>query len=156
MWVERIVAEGNDIALIQNLRNWIMTANFLASTSILVVGLLGAALSSSALSTLSSEINVIGSSDPRLVHIKVLLLVIAFLFAFLHFSICLRSLTHTSFMTAQGAEGAVAELDKGAFHYTVGVRSYYAAIPLGLWFFGPLWLLLGTVALIAMLCVVDA
>lgn len=42
-------------------------------------------------------------------------------------------------------------LDRGALHYAWGLRGYYLAAPLLLWLFGPLWLLLGAIALVAVL-----
>jgi len=46
-------------------------------------------------------------------------------------------------------------LDRGGLHYTLGMRGYYLTIPLALWLFGPLWLLVGTLLLIIILYQLD-
>jgi uncharacterized membrane protein len=38
-----------------------------------------------------------------------------------------------------------------AGHFTLGMRGYYFAVPLTLWLFGPIWLLLGGAGLTAAL-----
>jgi|GEM_PF-6602395 len=70
---------------------------------------------------------------------------------------------HTGFMInlPTGDDGGVKVddvikiLDRGGTHYTLGMRGYYLAIPLALWLFGPLWLLSGTLLLIATLYWLD-
>ena len=52
-------------------------------------------------------------------------------------------------------EDVIKILDRGGTHYTLGMRGYYLAIPLALWLFGPLWLLSGTLLLIAVLYRLD-
>ena len=52
-------------------------------------------------------------------------------------------------------EGVIKILDRGGTHYTLGMRGYYLAIPLALWLFGPLWMLTGTILLIAVLYRLD-
>ena len=41
------------------------------------------------------------------------------------------------------------------FNFTLGMRGYYLAIPLALWLFGPLWLMSGTLVMIAVLYRLD-
>jgi hypothetical protein len=40
-------------------------------------------------------------------------------------------------------------LNHGAIHYTLGMRGFYFSVPLVLWFFGPLWMLTGSLVLVA-------
>ena len=54
-----------------------------------------------------------------------------------------------------GPRGAIVDLERGAFHYMIGIRSYYLAMPLALWFFGPSWMALGTASLLVILWRVD-
>lgn len=161
-WVERASRNGDDILIVQNLRNWIMAANFLASTAILfVLGLISTVFSLDSISSKAHMLNMYGSHSDELLVFKILLLTMCFLAAFFNFSLCLRSMTHASFMTGLGPEhvlgkrGAIQELELGAFHYMIGIRSYYLAMPLALWFFGPLWMGLGTVILLCILWRVD-
>ena len=46
-------------------------------------------------------------------------------------------------------------LDRGGRHYSLGMRAYYLTIPLALWLFGPLWLVAGSLLLIAVLYKLD-
>ena len=152
----------NDILIIQNVRNWIMAANFLASTAILfVLGLLSTVFSLDKISSKAHMLNILGSHPDQLLLFKILLLTVAFLGAFFNFSLCLRSMTHASFMTGlgrkhvMGPRGTIGELERGAFHYMIGIRSYYLAMPLSLWFFGPSWMAIGTLCLLCVLWRVD-
>ena len=52
-------------------------------------------------------------------------------------------------------EAVAATLNHGALHYTFGMRGFYLAVPVGLWLFGPLWMLCGTVVLIGVLQRLD-
>lgn len=52
--------------------------------------------------------------------------------------------------------GVVAEvLNHGALHYTLGMRGFYLAVPVGLWMFGPLWMLTGTLVIVWVLNQLD-
>lgn len=46
-------------------------------------------------------------------------------------------------------------LNHGALHYTLGMRGFYLAIPLGLWLFGPFWMLGGSVLAVFVLYRLD-
>jgi uncharacterized membrane protein len=52
-------------------------------------------------------------------------------------------------------EDDVEVLERSGTHYTLGMRAYYITAPLALWLFGPLWLLAGTVLMIASLHRLD-
>ena len=102
-------------------------------------------------------------NDPYMTKSVILLEIgiVIFLVAFFNFSLCLRSLTHAGFMTglgvdnAFGPDGAFEELERSAFHYMVGTRCYYLAIPIALWLFGPVWMAIGTGALLLIMNRVD-
>ena len=46
-------------------------------------------------------------------------------------------------------------IDRGALHYTLGMRGFYAAILVTLWFFGPVWMLGGTLLMLGVLRWLD-
>ena len=52
-------------------------------------------------------------------------------------------------------EDVIEMLQRGGVHYTLGMRGYYLSIPLLLWLFGPLWLMAGTLVLLAALRRLD-
>ncbi len=62
VWVDRMIAQSDRILAVQTLRNWMMSATYLASTAILIAaGLLGFLVSVDKLSVLVQELNVLGS-----------------------------------------------------------------------------------------------
>jgi uncharacterized membrane protein len=49
----------------------------------------------------------------------------------------------------------VAVLDRASQYYSVGMRTYYLSVPLILWLFGPIWMLIATLILLAILNHLD-
>ncbi len=49
------------------------------------------------------------------------------------------------------AEAVTRVLNHGVLHYTIGMGGFYLAVPLTLWLFGPIWMLAGSLLLIAVL-----
>lgn len=159
-WVRMIMAERRDILAVQTLRNWTMAATFLASTAILVsLGALNVALSTEKMTEVSDFLNLFGSHHVTLWATKLLILAIAFFFAFFNFTLAVRYYNHVGFMINVPAESdgqtasqiagqiAIKILNRGAMHYHLGMRAYYIAIPLTLWLLGPTWLVLGSLVL---------
>jgi len=164
LWVQNIMDGGKEILAIQTLRNWTMAATFLASTAILIgLGTFNLAVTADKQGELSLLISQFGNDHPGLWLGKLILLGADFLFAFFNFTLAVRYFNHTAFMISlppdTGAEISVGDvvdiLDRGGTHYTLGMRGYYLAIPLALWLFGPLWLLAGTLLLVAALFQLD-
>ncbi|MEZ5668767.1 MAG: DUF599 domain-containing protein [Alphaproteobacteria bacterium] len=163
-WVHMMAGGGHDLLAIHTMRNWIMSSTFLASTAILfALGLLAAAFTSDKLSAFAHALNLLGSTSQGLWLFKSLALVVAFVLAFYAFVLAVRAFVHFGFMInvigsqdrGVAATNAADELERGATQYWIGMRCYYAAAPLALWLFGPLWMLFGTLALIWVLRHVD-
>ncbi len=163
-WLEYYAGARHEILVVQTLRNWLMSATFLASTSILLaLGLLGIMTTSDKLSGLSQELNSLGSSDAYLLPIKFTLLLILFMTAFFAFAFSIRFLTHAGFAvnlpktveTEASRLTQDGELERGALCYFVGLRCYYLSIPLALWLLGPLWMLAATGFLLLVLLKFD-
>ncbi len=153
-WVDRIMSRGDGILAVQTLRNWVMATSFLASTAILIaVGLLGFLVSVDKVSALLHEINLFGDQSDSLVTVKLALLIVNFLLAFFNFTLSLRfynyvALSMNAVDPAGGSaarDSAIRFLEAGASHYTLGMRSYYLAIALVGWLFGPVWLLVAVI-----------
>ena len=165
LWVHAIMKGGKDILAVQTLRNWTMSATFLASAAILIgLGVLNIAVTADKQGALSLQLmSEFGSGHPGMWVGKLILLSADFLFAFFNFMLAVRYYNHTGFMinlptddnTEIDADDVIAILDRGGAHYTLGMRGYYLAIPLALWLFGPLWLLGGTLLLIVTLYRLD-
>ena len=94
---------------------------------------------------------------------KLMLLGVIFFFAFFNFTLTIRYYNHAGFMInileahdpTVTAETVAATINHGALHYTLGMRGYYLAVPVGLWLFGPVWMLCGTFVLIWVLQRLD-
>jgi uncharacterized membrane protein len=163
-WVEMVQSGNHDILAVQTLRNWIVSATFLASTSIIfALGLIGAVFTTDKLSQVAHELNFLGSQDTQLLLVKTLLLFLNFMVAFFNFSLAIRAFIHAGFELNLRSEQeqnitrglADAELQRGALNFTLGMRGYYFAIPLTLWLFGPIWMLVGAILLVGILYRID-
>ena len=161
-WLELNGAESRELVAVQALRNLIMSATFFGSTAVLLaVGILGAVFATENHFTTVHSLNVLGVQTESLWLLKGLLLAGVFLGAFFNLSLAIRSLNHLTFLLPchwRGeipSEEAAREMDRATLRYALGVRGYYLSIPLVLWFFGPLWMLTGTVLLVITLRRVD-
>jgi uncharacterized membrane protein len=163
-WAQTIMQERRDVLAVQTLRNWIMASSFLASTAMLIsLGIINTALKPSGFSVISHALNVFGTRSETLWLIKMLLLVIVFFFTFFNFTLAIRYFNHASFgLGIPDQSDGIANHDfmthiinSGSFHYTLGMRGYYLSIPFGLWIFGPVWMLGGTVVLLLVLYKLD-
>ena len=164
LWVHSIMEGKKDILAVQTLRNWTMAATFLASAAILIgLGIFNLALTADKQGELSLMMGPLASEHPVLWTAKLILLGIDFLFAFFSFTLAVRYFNHTGFMinlpcnddTEIRVKDVVEILERGGTHYTLGMRAYYMTIPLALWLFGPLWLMAGTLLMIASLYRLD-
>lgn len=164
LWVQAIMAGKKDILAIQTLRNGTMAATFLASAAILIgLGIFNLALTADKQGELSLMMGPLASDYPGLWTAKLILLGIDFLFAFFSFMLAVRYFNHTGFMinlpvddnTDISVNDVIEILERGGTHYTLGMRAYYMTIPLALWLFGPLWLMAGTLLMIAILYRLD-
>ena len=164
MWVKGVIRDKRDILAVQTLRNQVMAATFLASTSILVsLGLLSAAFRPGVFSDVSHALNLLGTKTETLWMFKLMLLGILFFFTFFNFTLAIRYNNHAGFMIntfehndATVSEEAVTQVvNHGALHYTIGMRGFYLSVPLALWLFGPIWMLAGSLVLVSVLYRLD-
>jgi len=163
-WVKGIMQGSKDILAIQTLRNWTMAATFLASTAILIgLGIFNLALTVDKQGELSLLMSQLSNNHPFIWMSKLILLGVNFLVAFFNFALAVRYFNNTGFMINLPADPAssisaadvVEFLNRGGVHYTLGMRGYYLSVPLALWLFGPLWLLAGTLLILAFLYRLD-
>jgi uncharacterized membrane protein len=164
-WVENIMNRRDGILAVQTLRNSMMAATFLASTSVLmIIGALTLSEQGDKLRTTWEMLNVFGTTDPRLWLIKMLVLLVDLLFAFFGFAMAIRLFHHVGYMInapqnvnliAADPAHVSAHLNRAGFFYSVGMRAYYYTVPLLFWLFGPLFMLAGTIALIVTLYHLD-
>jgi uncharacterized membrane protein len=164
MWVKDVIRENRDILAVQTLRNQVMAATFLASTAILIsLGSFSAAFRPGVFMEVSHALNVLGTKTETLWMFKLMLLGILFFVTFFNFTLCIRYYNHVGFMinTFQSnddtvsAEAVTQVLNHGALHYTIGMRGFYLSVPLALWLFGPIWMLSGSLILVAVVYRLD-
>ncbi|MEC4747099.1 DUF599 domain-containing protein [Methylomicrobium sp. Wu6] len=159
-WVDMVAKNGKmDILAVQTLRNSVMAANFMASTSVLlIIGTLN----------LSDKIEkwayawqpgmAAESMAGELWLIKLGLLLFDFFIAFYCFTMAIRYFNHVGYMinllggspeAGVSYQQVCAYLNRAGAYYTYGTRSFFFSLPLVLWFFGPYSLVLATWILIA-------
>lgn len=166
-WVRHMLTrQPGDVLAVQTLRNSLMSASFLASTAILLVaGLLSFILTNkNSLENFNHVLDMLSNGHPHVVLSRLLLLVVTFFFAFFNFALTVRYYNHVGFMLNAGGrmdghalpeEFMIASLQRGAFHFTLGTRAFLLILPFGLWLLGPVWLLLGSVVLVAVMWRID-
>ena len=164
MWVKGVIRDRHDIMAVQTLRNQLMAATFLASTAILIsLGSFSAAFRPGVFSEISHALNMLGTKTETLWMFKLMLLGILFFVTFFNFTLAIRYYNHAGFMIntfehndATVSEEAVTQVvNHGALHYTIGMRGFYMSVPLALWLFGPVWMLVGSLILITVLYRLD-
>ncbi|MDA8137084.1 MAG: DUF599 domain-containing protein [Desulfobacteraceae bacterium] len=163
-WVRSIMHNKSDLLAVQTLRNGVMASNFLASTAILIdLGLLSVVFKPSFFQEVSYSMSLVGTHNQALWLFKLMVLVVLFFYAFFNFTLTIRYYNHAGFMInileahdpTVTPEVVAEALNLGALHYTLGMRGFYLAVPLGLWMFGPLWMFCGAVILVLVLNKLD-
>jgi uncharacterized membrane protein len=163
-WVQIIVDKRRDILAVQTLRNWVMASTFLASTAILIsLGLVASAFRTEITSSATQTLNVFGHPSETLWIIKLFVLSALFFYAFFNFTLSIRYYNHAGLLInvpqdlepSSNVDAVTSILNHGALHYTLGMRGFYLAIPLGLWLFGPFWMLGGSVLVVLVLYRLD-
>jgi uncharacterized membrane protein len=164
MWVKGVIIDKRDIMAVQTLRNQVMAATFLASTAILIsLGLFSATFRPGVFNEISHSLNLLGTRSQTLWMLKLMLLAVVFFITFFNFTLAIRYYNHAGFMinTFEENDATVSEktvtrvLNHGALHYTIGMRGFYLSVPTALWLFGPIWMLAGSMALIAVIYRLD-
>ncbi|XP_073302347.1 uncharacterized protein [Primulina huaijiensis] len=166
-WVASIMKdnEKKNILAVQTLRNTIMGATLMATTSILLCSGLAAVISSTY--SIKKPLNdvVYGAHGEFMVALKYVTLLLILLFSFLCHSLSIRFINQVNFLIncPPGNEsggivtaGYVSELlERGFLLNTVGNRLFYAALPLLLWIFGPVLVFLCSVTMVPVLYNLD-
>jgi uncharacterized membrane protein len=161
-----VISKGNrDILAIQTLRNSVMSASFMASTSILLM--IGTLNISEKVGQWALDWHPYGIAQiysAELWQIKLGLLLLDFFVAFYCFSMAIRFFNHVGYMINLPADTSIdvdlskqtcVYLDRAGNYYSLGTRSFFFSLPIILWFFGPYFLMLATLVLIGGLAMLD-
>ena len=154
-WITEFSGAKDCIVVVQTLRNTIMSASFLASTSVvLIMGSLNLLPHIHSLDKIIKLVNMFGSPNPDLEMIKILLAIIILSYSFFHFTCYIREANYLSFMLNVPKH----QLDKiegcdsrdllaniflhAGIHFSLGMRGYYFLFPLFMWLFSPILMIL--------------
>jgi uncharacterized membrane protein len=155
-WVAAVMQQSKDILAVQTLRNSTMAATLMASTSVvLVLALLNILLQSHTL-----------AADSRA---KLFCALLALFVAFFQFAMAIRLYNHVGYMlglpmntelmntepSALSASRIVVYLNRGASHFSLGLRAYYAFVPLVVWFFGAWPFVIATAGVVLVMFLID-
>ena len=163
-WVATIMGERRDILAVQTLRNWVMASSLLASTAILIaLGILNTVVRPSGFQEITHALNIAGTRSETLWVVKLMLLAVVFFLGFFNFTLAIRYFNHAGYgLGLPDTHAGVAShefvtevVNHASLHYTIGMRCYYITIPLGLWIFGPTWMLIGSILLVMVLFRLD-
>ena len=166
LWVEYVMANpSRDVMAVQTLRNFTMSATFMASSAaLLILGTLTLTSQGETLARTWHAVSLGGSSSPELWIVKIMTLLCAFIVAFFAFTWTVRLLNHVVFMInvpdaashpGLGPRHVAYRLVRAGHFYSVGIRAFLAAVPLAFWLFGPLYLVIATIGLVFVLHYVD-
>lgn len=166
LWVANVMNNpGKDIMAVQTMRNFIMGASLMASTAaLLIIGTLTLSGQADNISKSWHVLNQFGTHAAELWIIKVLALLLDFIVAFFAFAMAVRLSNHVVFMINVPNHDAHQELTparvgrrliRAGNLFAIGMRSFFFAIPLVFWLFGPVLLVVATAGLIIVLYHVD-
>ncbi|XP_047182702.1 uncharacterized protein LOC124848921 [Vigna umbellata] len=155
--------DKKNILAVQSLRNTIMGATLMATTSILLCSGLAAIISSTYSVKKPLEDTVYGGHGEFMVSLKYVTLLSIFLFSFFCHSLSIRFINQVNILinTPQDPLSLVSPeyvhqiLEKGFLLNTVGNRLFYAALPLLLWIFGPVLVFLCSLTMVPVLYNLD-
>lgn len=148
--------EKKNILVAQSLRNLIMGSTLMATTSILLSAGLAAIISSTYSVKKPLDDVLYGAHGEFMEALKYVTLLTIFLFSFFCHTLSIRFLNQLSLLicTPQDAISLVTPdylnviLERGTTLNTVGNRIFYSALPLLLWIFGPVLVLLCSLAML--------
>jgi uncharacterized membrane protein len=157
--------DNMNILAIQTLRNSVMAAYFMASTSILLI--IGTLNISEKIGQWALDWHPHGLAQhfsAELWQLKLCLLLLDFSIAFYCFSMAIRFFNHVGYMINLPVDASsdnglykktCAYLNRAGRYYTYGTRAFFFGLPIILWFFGPYFLVFATLRLIGGLAVLD-
>jgi uncharacterized membrane protein len=165
-WVKAIMETGKaDVLAVQTLRNSVMASSFMASTAILLlIGSLSLTGTSDHSAKLWHALNVSGATSDAAIAWKLVFLVLDFFIAFFCFAMSVRFYNHVGYMISippaavqQTVSPALvtAYLNRAGLFYFLGIRSFFYAVPLVFWMFGPTFMVVATVVLVGALYPID-
>jgi uncharacterized membrane protein len=163
-WIDTHSGGKGDMVVVQTLRNMIMSASFLASTAVILI--MGAFNLLQTLDTSGKSLTTLaisGHSDPSVEAFKILLIIIILSYSFFNFTWYIREVNYMSFILnipksqLDEIEGhdSITQIAQmfltSGIYFSLGMRGYYFLIPLLMWLFDPLLMILSTLIILYIL-----
>jgi uncharacterized membrane protein len=166
-WVEQAMKKDWDVVAVQTLRNATMAATLMASTAvILILGILNMLANADKIGPTLHILNLTGTHESSIWIFKLMLILVDFFVAFFAFSLAVRGYNQVGFLInvpadmsgkSHGVKPATValQLNRAAAYYGIGMRTYYFSVPLLLWVFGSIWMILSTFGVLLVLNHLD-
>jgi uncharacterized membrane protein len=166
-WVEEAMSKGWDVVSVQTLRNATMAATLMASTAIiLILGILNMLANADKIGPTLHILNLTGTHESSIWIFNLMLILVDFFIAFFAFSLAVRGYNHTGFLVNVPADRSgkthgvtpatvAMHLNRAASYYSIGMRTYYFSVPILLWLFGSIWMVISTFGVLTVLKHLD-
>lgn len=154
--------EKKNILAVQTIRNTIMGSTLMATTSILLSSGLAAVISSTYSVKKPLNDTIYGAHGEFMVALKYVTLLVLFLFAFICHSLSIRFISQVNFLINCPQDSTIVTstyvselLEKSFTLNAIGNRIFYLALPVVLWIFGPVLVLLCSLTMVPVLYNLD-
>ncbi|XP_031390084.1 uncharacterized protein LOC116202628 [Punica granatum] len=162
-WVKSIMqSEKKDVGTCLGvISSNISAATFLSSVSLTLSSLIGAWIRNSTSNFFQSDL-IYGDTRTTTISIKYISLLVCFLLAFTCFVQSARHFVHANYLiSTPGSDNSLSRsieiaIIRGSHFWSVGLRALYFAIDLLLWFFGPIPMFIGSIAMVLLLHYLDS
>ncbi len=167
LWVRHILDDtaSRSLLAIQTLRNSTMAATFFASTAVLLmIGTLNLSGQADRFLPGLAQAGLLTPAHDGLWLVKVLFLTGDLFVAFFSFAMSVRLFNHVGYQVSVPAamrdalideEAIVGYMQRAGGYYSFGMRAYFVAVPLTFWLFGPWFLVVATLVVVAVLYIMD-
>jgi uncharacterized membrane protein len=164
-WMKRMVERDNRMVDVNVLRNLIRSSQFFASTTMLILGALVALMGyAERAASVMAELPFAQQVSQRLWEIKVLVLLMIFVYAFFKFSWSIRQFGFSSILVGAvrkppaDASECAADVDRAAVilsfanrNFNQGLRGYYFGVAALTWFLHPVLMMVMTLGVLYVL-----
>ncbi len=160
-WIDSHLGSENNIVVVQTLRNTIMSASFLASTTvILIMGAFNLLHTIKSSGQPAEALAITGSTEPDVAVFMILLIIIILSYSFFNFTWYIREVNYMTFIlnipkdqldAIEGGDSTqhVANMFlTSGIYFSLGMRGYYFLVPVLLWFFNPLLMIAATLVIL--------
>jgi len=167
VWVQQMLVRDNRMMDIQIVLGHLRIATFFASTTILIVAGLSATLGAAdQMMSLVKDLPLVQAASRAVWEVKILMLIVIFIYAFFKFTWCIRQHSYTSVLLGAAPQPGTEVPDAAANdhamyvarvstlasnHFNNGLRAYYFGLAAVTWFLHPYAVFAATVWVVLVL-----